>query len=253
MLLTKLLQKDYTKNSDGYQLKLPLNLETIIPDNDSVRLLSQFVEAMDLTDLYSTYERINSVSPRTLLKIVLYSYMNGDYSSRSMELNCKRDINFMFHFLKGKSKENVLYAPCKGKVVPLSEVPDPTFSEKILGDGFAVIPSEGKIYAPTDGEIAMVFDTLHAITLTSSSGAEILIHIGLDTVTLKGAPFTAHVAAGDQVKKGDLLMDVDLDKITGAGLNTVTPVLICNTDDYEKISLKKEGEVSLDEAVLSIS
>ena len=144
----------------------------------------------------------------------------------------------MFHFLKGKNKENVLYAPCKGKVVPLSEVPDPTFSEKILGDGFAVIPSEGKIYAPTDGEIAMVFDTLH---------------IGLDTVTLKGAPFTAHVAAGDRVKKGDLLMDVDLDKITGAGLNTVTPVLICNTDDYEKISLKKEGEVSLDEAVLSIS
>ena len=105
----------------------------------------------------------------------------------------------MFHFLKGKNKENVLYAPCKGKVVPLSEVPDPTFSEKILGDGFAVIPSEGKIYAPTDGEIAMVFDTLHAITLTSSSGTEILIHIGLDTVTLKGAPFTAHVAAGDQV------------------------------------------------------
>ena len=114
----------------------------------------------------------------------------------------------MFHFLKGKSKENVLYAPCKGKVVPLSEVPDPTFSEKILGDGFAVIPSEGKIYAPADGEIAMVFDTLHAITLTSSSGAEILIHIGLDTVTLKGAPFTAHVAAGDQVKKGDLLIRV---------------------------------------------
>ena len=75
MRLTKLLQKDYTKNSDGYQLKLPLNLETIIPDNDSVRLLSQFVEAMDLTDLYSTYKRINSVSPRTLLKIVLYSYM----------------------------------------------------------------------------------------------------------------------------------------------------------------------------------
>ena len=70
----------------------------------------------------------------------------------------------MFHFLKGKNKENVLYAPCKGKVVPLSEVPDPTFSEKILGDGFAVIPSEGKIYAPTDGEIAMVFDTLHAMT-----------------------------------------------------------------------------------------
>lgn len=91
-----ILQKNYNENLDGYQLKLPLNIETIIPEDDSVRLLSQFVEAMDLTDLYSTYERIKSVSPRTLLKIVLYSYMNGDYSSRSMELNCKRDINFMF-------------------------------------------------------------------------------------------------------------------------------------------------------------
>ena len=115
-----------------------------------------------------------------------------------------------------------------------------------------IAPDIGEIET-SDGDIAMVFDTLHAITLTSSPGTEILIHIGLDTVTLKGAPFTAHVAAGDQVKKGDLLMDVDLDKITGAGLNTVTPVLICNTDDDGKISLKKEGEVSLDEAVLSIS
>ena len=91
-----LLHKNYTLNEEGYQLKLPLNLETITPVDDSVRLLSQFVEAMDLTDLYSTYERINTVSPRTLLKIILYSYMNGDYSSRSMELNCKRDINFIY-------------------------------------------------------------------------------------------------------------------------------------------------------------
>ena len=159
----------------------------------------------------------------------------------------------MFKFFKGKEKGNVLYAPCKGKVVPLTEVPDPTFSEKLLGDGFAVIPTEGKVYAPADAEVTMVFDTLHAITLTSSQGAEILIHIGLDTVTLKGAPFTAHVAAGDKVKKGDLLMDVDLDKIKEAGLNTITPVLICNTDDYEKISLQKEGDFLLDEAVLKIS
>lgn len=89
-------------NEEGYQLKLPLNLETIIWVDDSVRLLSQFVEAIDLTDLYSTYERINTVLARILLKIVLYSYMNGDYSSRSMELNCKRDINFMY-LLEGKS------------------------------------------------------------------------------------------------------------------------------------------------------
>ena len=159
----------------------------------------------------------------------------------------------MLGFLKGKSKGNIIYSPCNGKVVPLSEVSDPTFAEKILGDGFAVIPSEGKIYAPADGEVTMVFDTLHAITITSTQGTELLIHIGLDTVTLKGEPFTAHVAAGDKVKKGDLLMDFDLDKIKAAGLEIITPVLICNTDEYAKIDLQKEGDVSLDDAVLKIS
>ena len=119
------LQKNYSENASGYQLKLPLNIETIIPEDDSVRLLSQFVEAMDLTDLYSTYERINSVSPRTLLKLVLYSYMNGDYSSRSMELNCKRDINFMF-LLEGAPApdhatfarfRSIHFAPCAKRIL----------------------------------------------------------------------------------------------------------------------------------------
>ena len=118
------LQKNYTENSDGYQLKLPLNIETIIPEDDSVQLLSQFVEAMDLTDLYSTYERIKSVTPRTLLKIVLYSYMNGDYSSRLMEQNCKRDINFMF-LLEGAPApdhatfarfRSIHFAPCAKRI-----------------------------------------------------------------------------------------------------------------------------------------
>ena len=125
MLLHNKLQKDYTLNQSGYQLKLPLELETIIPKNDSVRLLSQFVEEMDVTDLYSTYDRINSLSPRTLLKIVLYSYMNGDYSSRSMELNCKRDINFMF-LLEGHSApdhatlarfRSIHFAPCSKRIL----------------------------------------------------------------------------------------------------------------------------------------
>lgn len=156
MLLTILLQKDYTKNSDGYQLKLPLNLETIIPEDDSVRLLSQFVEAMDLTDLYSTYERINSVSPRTLLKIVLYSYMNGDYSSRSMELNCKRDINFMF-LLEGSPTpdhatfarfRSIHFAPCSKRI--LAEMSNALFDmgeisgETIFIDGTKIEASANK-------------------------------------------------------------------------------------------------------------
>ena len=159
----------------------------------------------------------------------------------------------MLKFFKGKDKGNLIYAPCKGRVVPLAEVPDPVFADKVLGDGFAVIPADGRIYAPADGEVAMVFDTLHAITMTTDQGAELLIHIGLDTVTLKGAPFTAHVAAGDHVKKGDLLLDADLEKIQEAGLHIITPVLVCNTDEYNKISILKEGEVSPGEDVLQIS
>jgi transposase len=127
MQLNKILHKNYTLNQSIYQLKLPLNIETIIPADDSVRLLSQFVEEMDLTDLYSTYERVreNSVSPRTMLKIVLYSYMNGDYSSRSMELNCKRDINFMF-LLEGANApdhatfarfRSIHFAPCAKRIL----------------------------------------------------------------------------------------------------------------------------------------
>ncbi len=125
MQLLNILQKNYNLNQSGYQLKLPLNLEILIPEDDSVRLLSQFVEAMDLTDLYSTYERINLVSPRTLLKIVLYSYMNGDYSSRSMELNGKRDINFMF-LLEGMPApdhstfarfRSIHFAPCSKRIL----------------------------------------------------------------------------------------------------------------------------------------
>ena len=156
MLLHNKLQKDYTLNQSGYQLKLPLKLETIIPKNDSVRLLSQFVEEMDLTDLYSTYDRINSLSPRTLLKIVLYSYMNGDYSFCSMELNCKRDINFMF-LLEGHSApdhatlarfRSIHFAPCSKRI--LAEVSNILFDlgeisgETIFIDGTKIEANANK-------------------------------------------------------------------------------------------------------------
>lgn len=141
----------------------------------------------------------------------------------------------MFGFLKKKATEYLLGAPAKGKAVPLSEVNDPTFSEGMLGDGVAVIPAEGKIYAPVNGEVGMVFDTLHAVSLTADFGAEVLIHVGLDTVKMNGDGFTGHVQAGDKVKKGDLLLEVDLEKVKAAGYDTITPVLICNTDDYASV------------------
>ena len=130
MLFKKILHKNYTINRKFYQLKLPFDIEFIIPDNDSVRLLSQFVEEMDLTELYSTYSKIreNQVSPMNMLKIMLYGYMNGLYSSRDIETACRRDINFMF-LLEGASPPDhstfarfrgLHFAPCAKRL--LSEV-----------------------------------------------------------------------------------------------------------------------------------
>lgn len=142
----------------------------------------------------------------------------------------------MFGFFKKKENKFILGAPAKGKAVSLKEVNDPTFSEEMLGKGMAVIPSEGKIYAPADGEVGMVFDTLHAVSLTTDFGAEVLIHVGLDTVKLKGEGFTGHVKAGSHVKKGDLLLEVDLEKVRAAGYDTITPMLVCNTDEYASVT-----------------
>lgn len=159
----------------------------------------------------------------------------------------------MFGFLKKKKTEYLLGAPAKGKAVPLSEVNDPTFSEGMLGDGVAVIPSEGKIYAPIDGEVGMVFDTLHAVSLTAECGAEVLIHVGLDTVKMNGEGFTGHVQAGDKVKKGDLLLEVDLEKVKAAGYDIITPMLICNTDDYASVEGISGKEVVPGDDVIRIT
>lgn len=159
----------------------------------------------------------------------------------------------MFQFLKKKGNDGiVIAAPMKGKAVDLKMVNDPTFSEGLLGKGIAIIPSEGKVYAPVDGEIGLVFDTRHAVSLTADEGMEVLIHVGLDTVNLKGEGYEAHVSAGDKVKKGDLLLSVDLDKIKEAGYDTITPVIICNTDDYADVIAVADGDVVEGEAVLNI-
>ncbi len=158
----------------------------------------------------------------------------------------------MFGFLKGKSKEIMIGAPVKGKAVPLSQVSDPTFGEEILGKGFAVIPEDGKICAPVDGEISMVFDTLHAFTMTAGSGTEVLVHIGLETVGMKGKGFTSHAKAGDIVKKGDLIITADLETIKGEGLDTIIPVVICNTDEYKSVEFLGEKNVSAGDDALKV-
>ena len=159
----------------------------------------------------------------------------------------------MFQFFKKKGNAGIVIAsPVKGTAISLQQVKDPTFSECMLGKGVAVLPVEGKIYAPADGEISLVFDTLHAVSMTTEDGVEILIHVGLDTVMLKGEGFTAHVATGDRVKKGDLLLTVDLDALKNAGYDTLTPMVICNTDDYADVQPLEVKEVEAGVDVLNI-
>ena len=136
-----------------------------------------------------------------------------------------------FKKLFGKPVDEI-FAPVVGSAVPVTEVPDPTFAECMLGNGIAIIPSEGKVVAPCDATVDAMFETGHAVSLVASNGAEILIHVGLDTVMLKGKHFTIHAANGDKVKKGDLLIEFDLEAIKAEGFNTITPMLICNSADY---------------------
>lgn len=159
----------------------------------------------------------------------------------------------MFNFLKGKSKEIILDAPIKGNAVAISEVSDPTFGEEILGKGIAIKPIDGKVYAPADGKIEVLFETLHAVSMTSDKGVEILIHIGLDTVKLKGEGFTAHVKLGDNVKKGDLLITVDLDKVKEAGYDTITPMIVCNTENYANVDAVAGVEVNAGDPAIIIT
>ena len=140
-----------------------------------------------------------------------------------------------FSKLFGKSEaknENGIFAPIAGAAVPVSEVPDPTFSSGMLGNGVAIIPTEGKVYAPCNATVDMMFTTGHAVSLVADNGAELLIHVGLETVALEGKPFTVHVQNGQKVSKGDLMIEVDLEAVKAAGLNTITPVLVCNSDDF---------------------
>ncbi|SFB30790.1 PTS system beta-glucoside-specific IIA component, Glc family /PTS system beta-glucoside-specific IIB component, Glc family /PTS system beta-glucoside-specific IIC component, Glc family [Acetitomaculum ruminis DSM 5522] len=134
-----------------------------------------------------------------------------------------------------------IYSPIKGKLLSLSETPDDMFASGTMGEGVAIEPVEGKVFAPADGEISAFFETGHAIGITTENGAEILIHVGMNTVELKGEGFTVKRTAGDKVRKGDLLLEFDIDLIKNAGYPIITPVIVTNSEDYTKVSPKAGG------------
>lgn len=154
---------------------------------------------------------------------------------------------------ESKKVPEVILAPLTGKAVPLSEVPDPVFSDKVLGDGVAIIPADGKIVSPVDGEISTVAETGHAYGFTSEGGQEILVHVGLETVSLNGECFKVYGKAGDKVKKGDLVAEVDLGYLKEKDINPITPVLLCSDTEGKELQYG-EGEVEAGKsAVLTLA
>ncbi len=163
----------------------------------------------------------------------------------------------MFHslkkiFLGDKNEKEWVLAPVEGKVVPLSEVNDPAFSQEILGKGVAIVPEKGRIVAPFDGVVSVMFQTKHAVSVTSEKGVEVIIHVGLDTVHLKGDHFTSFKNQGDHVKQGELLLEFDRKAIKEAGYELITPVIVCNTSCYPNMACHSGMQVKELEPIIEL-
>lgn len=153
---------------------------------------------------------------------------------------------------KENLKAEILCSHLTGEVVPLENVDDAVFSNKVIGDGIAVEPTVGELYAPCDGKVDTVFDTKHAVSLISEKGCNMILHIGIDTVKLNGQFFESYVKSGQQVKKGDLLITFDIDEIKKAGYKLTTPMVICNTPDYSEFNHLKAGAITAGDEILEI-
>lgn len=146
--------------------------------------------------------------------------------------------------------KDVLASPSDGEIVPLSEVPDPTFSEKMMGDGLAVKPSEGVIVSPVHGEIIQLFPTKHAVGIKTVNGIEVLIHIGIETVNMQGEGFEAFAKEGDKVAKGDKLITFDMDLVNEKAESTITPIIITNGDAVESIEKEENKQATAGETTI---
>ena len=149
-----------------------------------------------------------------------------------------------------KKKEISVAAPMQGTCVSIQEVSDPTFGEEILGKGVAIRPVDGRVCAPADGVISTVFPTGHAVGITTKDNVELLIHVGLDTVKMDGRGFEIMCQDGQEVKKGDLLIRADLELIREEGYETITPVVVCNSDEFSQIGKQAGREVSVGDTIL---
>lgn len=155
--------------------------------------------------------------------------------------------------LFGKKKnKDIFVSPIKGKVASITEAPDPAFAEKMMGDGVVIIPSDNVVYAPCDAEVAFIFPTNHAIGLKTASGIELLIHVGIETVKLDGKGFKMIATEGSSVKKGDKLIEIDLEYIKENAESIATPFIVTNLTESQKIEILKTGDVSLSDEIFTV-
>ena len=179
----------------------------------------------------------------------LFGYKDTNVSEKTESIEAVGDKSTTE---KSNADDSVLYSVSEGTAILLSQVNDATFASEVLGKGIAVIPSKGEVVAPCDAVVETVFDTKHAVGLSTESGMELLIHIGINTVELNGKYFTSHVKNGDHVKKGQLLISFDMEKVKAAGYDVTTPLIVTNSDDYKDMKILSEDSVTPSDKVLEI-
>lgn len=189
-----------------------------------------------------------------ILSCITFKDPSGN-KTKTIDANLKEDKSIenkeIINLEESRNME-ILTSPMEGEVKELSQVSDKVFAEHVLGYGVAIVPSEGKLFSPVDGIVSVVFPTGHAVAVTSNKGAEILMHIGFNTVSLEGKYFKVNVTQGDTVKKGDLLVEFNLDKIKEEGFDITTPIVITNSNDYSNITTVNEGFIKYNEDILKI-
>jgi PTS system beta-glucosides-specific IIC component len=159
----------------------------------------------------------------------------------------------MVNILENHGSKGIIKAPISGCLVDIKDVPDEVFSNKMLGNGNAILPDSGEVYAPFDAVVEQIFEAKHAIVLCGENEIKILIHIGIDTVNLEGKGFETFVKDGDKVKSGDLLIKADLEFIKENNYNTITPVVVLNTEDYNEVcAVNNNKTVSVGEAIIEV-
>ncbi len=232
-----------------------LNVKNYSGGSPGFLTLPSYLGGDGLTDFYfAALGAVISVAVAFVACFILYRDPAGEDEESADNASGKpalENVSEEGHVSKA-IKPVTIAAPLAGAVVPLSQVNDPTFAEGILGKGIAIQPSSGVVVSPINGTIASVFDTGHAVGLVSDDGAEVLIHVGLDTVNLKGRHFTVKKAGGDQVRIGDVILEFDKDAITAEGYEVITPVIISNHFNFTEVEPLAEGTVKTGDALLRL-